>query len=100
MFIDYQKAFDSVSHSNVLVKVTALEISGDLFEIIQDYLSDHKQFTIVNGCKSSTAYIEFGVPQGSILSPVSFSANVNDLPDKSDNQDGETNLFADYSTAF
>lgn len=100
LFIDYQKAFDSVSHSTVLLKLAALGISGDLLEIIQDYLSDRKQFTIVNGCKSSTAHIEFGVPQGSILGPVSFSANVNDLPDKSDNQDGETNLFADDSTAF
>ena len=100
LFIDYQKAFDSVSHSTVLLKLAALGISGDLLELIKDYLTNRKQFTIVNGCKSSDAEIEYGVPQGSILGPVSFSANVNDLPQKSGNQSGETNLFADDSTSF
>ena len=101
LFIDYQKAFDSVSHSTVLLKLAALRISGDLLELIKDYLTNRKEFTIVNGCKSSDAEIEYGVgPQGSILGPVSFSASVNDLPQKSGNRSGETNLFADDSTAF
>ena len=100
LFIDYQKAFDSVAHSIVLLKLAALGISGNLLEIIRDYLTDRKQFTIVNGSNSSKANIDYGVPQGSILGPISFSANVNDLPQKSGNQNGETNLFADDSIAF
>ena len=89
-----------MSHNNVLLKLTALEISGNLLEIIKDYLTNHKQYTIVNGSKSYQADIEYGVPQGSILGPISIFANVNDLPQKSSNQNGETNLFADDSTAF
>lgn len=91
---------DSVSRNIVLLKLAYLGISGYLLEIIIDYLTNCKQHTIVNGSISSQADIEYGVPQGSILGLISFSANVNDLLQRSGNQNGETNLFADDSTAF
>ena len=47
------------------------------------------------GCNISKLYkIEHGVPQGSILGPLLFSLNVNDLPNASNL---ETTLFADDS---
>ena len=42
LFINYQKAFNSVAHSIALLKLApALGISGNLLEIIRDYITDY-----------------------------------------------------------
>ena len=99
LFIDFQKAFDSVSHPFLLKKLAACGISGELLEYLESYLSGRKQTTVVNGVNPQLQNICYGVPQGSILGPDCFSVNVND---KVSNNDGnrEVDLFADDSYAF
>ena len=53
IFIDFQKAFDTVSHDVLFHKVLAARISGNLHAWIVDYLSNRSQYTEVNG-KAST----------------------------------------------
>jgi len=86
LFIDFKKAFDSISHTVLLKKLNACGISGNFL-----------QFTIVNGTQSNEASIDYGVPQGSILGPSCFSINVNDMPE---NVDCALDLFADDTTAY
>lgn len=98
LFIDFRKAFDCVSHDILKKKLIASGISGNMYSLLSDYLSERNQFTVVNGQKSVSEEVEFGVPQGSLLGPRFFSIDSNDLPDNVD--DGETDMFADDSTSF
>ena len=96
LFIDFRKAFDSVSHEILLRKLSACGIAGDLHTYINNYLQNRSQITSLNGAISNLASVEYGVPQGSLIGPPCFSINVNDMPDCT-----ECNLdqFADDSTA-
>ena len=95
LFIDFRKAFDTVSHPILIKKLSACGISGNFLEYLENYLTYRKQYTVVNGTSSTLADVEFGVPQGSHIGP-SFSVNVNDM---CENVDCDLDQFADNSTA-
>lgn len=97
VFIDFQKAFDSISHEVLLKKLQASGISGNLLLFIEDYLSNRSQFTSINGTASECSQVEYGVPQGSLLGPQFFSINVEDMPGSIENN---LDLFADDSTSY
>lgn len=80
LFIDFKKAFDSICHKTMALKLQACGISGNVYNLIVDYLSGRKQFVEIEGQRSSEAEVKFGVPQGSVLGPRLFSIYVNDLP--------------------
>ena len=72
-FVDFKKAFDSVSHDILVMKLERdFGISGPLLDWIKSYLKDRQQFTIVNGVKSGMLSVSFGIPQGSVLGPNTF----------------------------
>jgi hypothetical protein len=100
IFIDFKKAFDSVCHPILLQKLQALGISGDIWLWIKDYLQDRKMSTIVNGTKSNSCQVKFGIPQGSVLGPILFSVFCNDLPEIMQGDDGEIEIFADDTTIY
>ena len=52
LFIDFQKAFDSVCHQTLRLKMQACGISGHLYLWLSDYLSDRKQFVQIDNAKS------------------------------------------------
>ena len=97
LFIDFRKAFDSVSHPILLKKMCASGISGDFLTYLTSYLSNRKQCTSLNGVESTLENVEYGVPQGSLIGPPSFSLNVNDM---SDCVDGDLDQLADDSTSY
>ena len=101
ILIDFSKAFDSVCHQTLLKKLHAIGISGEAFEWSKSYLSERKQFTIVNNNKSDLAPVEQGVPQGSLLGPRYYSYHSNDLPEASQEEatTDETEMFADDTSA-
>ena len=53
LFIDFRKAFDSVSHEILLRKLSARGIAGDLHTYIHNYLQNRKQITTLNGATSN-----------------------------------------------
>ena len=62
------------------------------------YLSNRRQFTDVNYCKSPSGYVDYGVPQGSLLGPRLYTIYVNDLPDHVDS--GDIYLYADDTMVY
>ena len=67
LFVDFTKAFDTVSHNILLQKLNYLGIRGDIWLWLKNYLIKRRQFVRINGCDSDTHIITHGVPQGSIL---------------------------------
>ena len=80
-YIDFAKAFDSVCHSKLLMKLSQYGIKGSLLEWIRDFLTGRSHQTRVNGVLSGVADIVSGVVQGSCLGPVLFLLYINDLTD-------------------
>lgn len=94
LLLDFSKAFDSVSHLLLLRKLeTYFGFSSDATRMISSYLSDRSQFVFLNGFHSGVLPVTCGLPQGSVLGPILFSAFINDLPSRLSHC--KSHLFAD-----
>jgi hypothetical protein len=79
VLLDLQKAFDTVNHSILLMKLKCIGLSDPSIRWFTSYLSERRQLVEVSGTMSSAASITCGVPQGSILGPLLFLIYVNDM---------------------
>ena len=97
VFLDISKAFDKVWHEGLIYKLEQNGISGNLLNLLKSYLSKRMQRVVINGVQSGWEYIYSGVPQGSVIGPLLFLIDINDL---TDNIKSNMKLFADDSFLF
>ena len=80
VFLDFSKAFDTVSHEILLSKLYHYGIRGIPLDWFENYLHNRTQFVKIGSSQSNTETITCGIPQGSTLGPLLFLLYINDLP--------------------
>ena len=94
IYIDFARAFDTVSHPKLLLKLQAYGITGNLLKFVSDFLDNRSQKTRVGRSLSDAKHLMSGVIQGSCLGPLLFLLYVNDVVNIFDNA-VEAKLYAD-----
>ena len=81
----------------MIFKIKSFGISGDLLELIKNFLSNRFHRVVLNGQTSEWEKVNAGVPQGSIIGPLFFLIYINDL---TDGASSIVKLFADDTSLF
>ena len=98
VYLDLSKAFDTIKHSVLIDKLEHYGVRGKALDWFRSYLEQRRQYVSYGGVHSDIRYVEYGVPQGSVLGPLLFILYSNDLPIALKNF--HTILFADDTTIY
>ncbi len=98
IYLDFRKAFDTVSHQKLLEKLPSYGISGAMLRWVEAFVTNRQQRVAVDGAYSNWAAVPSGVPQGSALGPLLFLIYINDITDL--DLTGAIKLFADDGKLF
>ena len=93
LILDFTKAFDTVPHQRLLMKLKHYGIDSNLHRWISSWLTERTQQVVVDGDYSSYKQVRSGVPQGTVLGPLMFLLYINDIGDHLNHS--TIRLFAD-----
>jgi hypothetical protein len=79
IFVDLEKAFDTVHHDILCNKLESYGLRGKSNDLIKSYLGGRSQFVSIDGFDSEVRSVTCGVPQGSSLGPLLFLIYINDV---------------------
>ena len=94
IYLDFSKAFDSVSHKKILHVLRHFKINESLINWMREYLTGRTQRTVIDGEYSARCEIKSGVPQGSVLGPLLFVLYIDNLIKSIKSKCSSTSVFA------
>ena len=100
LFVDFEKAFDSVWKKGLIYKLHNIGIRGNILKLINHFLFSRKVSLNINGeVGHERQSADYGLPQGSCLSPVLFKIYVTDFLEELNQRSGiSVYKFADDGT--
>ena len=94
--LDLSAAFDSVDHEKLLLILNQrFKIEKIAYKWFQSYLTNRKQYVMINDSKSIVTTLKYGVPQGSCLGPITFLVYISALTDIINDQQISVLSYAD-----
>ena len=97
ILLDFNKAFDRVSHMKLLHKFHQHGARGNTLSWIKAFLTGRSQTVVLEGESSSEIPVNSGVPQGSVLGPLLFLLYIKDIPE---NIHSQVRLFCKYGNLY
>ena len=97
IYLDFAKAFDTVSHQRLIIKLRKYGVRGKVLQWIESFLSNRCQRVVLSYRVSDWEHVKSGVPQGSILGPLLFFYCINDMSDEIGNV---AKMFADDTSHY
>ena len=79
VFIDLEKAFDTVNHEKLREKPNYCGLHDNINKLMKSYFTDRIQYVSINGFNSEIRNLNCRVPQGSSLGPFLFLIYINDF---------------------
>ena len=93
IFLDIEKAFDSVRSDIITNKLVNYGFSGSILQWIRCFLNNRTFQVKINNTLSNVKPVKIGLPQGSVISPIIFKIYINDLIEYCNNC--KISIFAD-----
>ena len=85
VFLDLQKAFDSVWHSGlILYRLRKTGVDDKLLNRLHNFLTRRTIFLEINDYQSDIKTCKVGFPQGRVLSPILFIIYIRDMLNNTD----------------
>ena len=81
IYLDCQKAFDSLVHNNIMAELSSYGLRYELLSWSREFLTGRMQKVVIDGVLSNPIKVLSGVVQGSDLGPLIFILFIDDITD-------------------
>ena len=80
LFVDFEKAYDSVHLPTLIVKLKHFGFTGKIIKLLHSFLFNRNVCLKINGHLGATRRcLLYGLPQGSVISPFLFILYITDM---------------------